>query len=270
MIVLQTISFPKLGFSFAINRKAISFGEVGIYWYGIIIAIGVILGYLYARSRAKRLGEKTENVTDLLLWALPFSVLGARTYYVLFSWKEYAAHPADIVKIWQGGIAIYGAVIASVIVAIVFTKHRHLSTLRYFDMGIMGVMLGQIIGRWGNFVNGEAYGGPTDLPWGMLLPGESHPVHPTFLYESLWNLLGFLLLHLWGKKKPKDGSIFCGYLIWYGIGRFFIEGLRTDSLYLWYPYIRISQVVSVVAVIFGIIFLLKLYRKEKNDPNVTI
>ena len=267
---MQEISFPRLGLSFHIDRRAISFGEGGIYWYGIIIAIGVVMGYLYARSRAKRLGEKTENVTDLLLWALPFSVLGARIYYVVFEWKEYAAHPADIVKIWEGGLAIYGAVIASILVALVFTKRRALPTLRYFDMGIMGVMLGQIIGRWGNFVNGEAHGGPTSLPWGMLLPGEEQPVHPTFLYESLWNLAGFILLHFWSRRKPKDGSIFCGYLIWYGIGRFLIEGLRTDSLYLWYPYIRISQVVSVAAAIFGIIFLFFLYRKPKHDSNVTI
>ena len=267
---MQEISFPNLGLYFHINRKAVSFGEGGIYWYGIIIAVGVVLGYLYARFRAKRIGEEPENTTDLLLWALPFAVLGARTYYVVFRWKDYAKHPGDIIKIWQGGLAIYGAVIASVIVAIIFTKRRKLNTLRYFDLGIMGVMLGQVIGRWGNFVNAEAYGAATDLPWGMQVPGEPLPVHPTFLYESLWNFLGFLLLHFWSKKRPKDGSIFCGYLVWYGVGRFFIEGLRTDSLYLWYPYIRISQVVSVIAVIFGIIFLSFINKKRKDDTNITI
>lgn len=263
---MATISFPALGWEFSVDRVAIPLGNGrGIYWYGLLIALGVVLGYLYASKEAKRLGENPGNCTDLLLWALPFCIIGARLYYCAFEWQRYRSNPLDIVKIWEGGLAIYGGVITAIIVALVFTKRRKLSTLRYFDVGIMGVIIGQIIGRWGNFVNQEAHGGPTNLPWGMLLDGETVPVHPTFLYESLWNLIGFLILHFWSRKKPFDGSIFCGYLVWYGIGRFWIEGLRTDSLYLWYPHLRISQLVSVVAVIFGILFFFYLKKKNKTQ-----
>ncbi len=254
------ISFPNLGISVEISPTV--FGTP-IHWYGVIIALGVIFGYLYAYMEAKRLGENTENVTDLLLWALPFSVLGARTYYVIFEWDRYKDNFLDVFKIWKGGLAIYGAVIAAVIVAIIFTKKRKLPTLRYFDFAIMGVIIGQMIGRWGNFVNQEAYGTHTDLPWGMLVEGEALPVHPTFLYESLWNLVGFLILHFLRKKKPFDGSIFCGYLVWYGTGRAWIEGLRTDSLWLLEPYVRVSQLLSVILILFGILYFIYLKNKTK-------
>ncbi len=261
---MALISFPSLGISVDIPRMAIAFGNGrGIYWYGIIIAIGVVLGYLYAHREAKRLGENPENVTDLLLWALPFSIVGKRAYYVIFEWDSYKDNFADVFKVWEGGLAIYGGVIAAVIVTLVFTKRRKLSALRYLDIGIMGVLLGQIIGRWGNFINQEAHGTPTTLPWGMLLDGETLPVHPTFLYESLWNLIGFLVLHFFSRKKPFDGSIFCGYLVWYGIGRFWIEGLRTDSLWLIEPTLRVSQVLSAFLVIFGICCYFFLQRKKK-------
>lgn len=260
----NNISFPGLGIHFKINPIAIKFGGGGIHWYGIIIAVGIVLAVLYCSHLAKKEGENPELISDLVLWALPVSVIFARTYYVLFSWDSYKDNLWDIFKIYEGGIAIYGAIIGAVLTALVFFKVKKLSILKMFDICCLGLLIGQIIGRWGNFVNAEAFGGACDAFWRMSINGAAG-VHPTFLYESLWNLLGFIILSLFHKKRPFYGFTFFSYITYYGIGRFFIEGLRTDSLYL--GNIRVSQVVALICVIFGIASIITGFARKKQKNN---
>ncbi len=257
---MNNISFPKLGIGFDINPVAIDLPFMGgIRWYGIIIATGIMLAVLYCSMLAKKEGENSEIITDLVLYALPVTVVFARLYYVAFSWDSYKNDLSSIYKIWEGGIAIYGAVIGAILTAWVYCKAKKLNTLKIFDICCLGLMIGQFIGRWGNFVNCEAYGGLCTYPWGMSINGEA-PVHPTFLYESLWNLVGFVLLSILHRKRPFYGYTFFCYLSWYGLGRFFIEGLRTDSLYL--GPLRVSQIVAFLCLSGGIYALSLL--SEKN------
>lgn len=257
---MNNISFPKLNISFDVNPVAIDIPFLGgVRWYGIIIALGIILAFLYCSTLAKKEGENSDTVTDILLYAIPVSVIFARAYYVIFSWDSYKNDLSSIYKIWEGGIAIYGAVIGAVLTAWIYCKAKKLNVLKIFDICCLGLMIGQFIGRWGNFVNCEAYGGPCSAIWGMSING-AHPVHPTFLYESLWNLIGFVILSVLHKKRPFYGFTFFNYLSWYGVGRFFIEGLRTDSLYI--GAMRISQIVAIICVIIGICAL--SYLSEKN------
>mgnify|MGYP003289891995 CR=1 FL=1 len=247
---MNNISFPRLGISFEIDPVAIKLPFLGgVHWYGIIIALGILLAVLYCSYVAKREGENPEIITDTVLYALPVSVICARTYYVIFSWESYRNNLSDIFKIWEGGIAIYGAIIGAVLTAGIFFKIKKLNVLKLFDICCLGVIIGQVVGRWGNFVNAEAFGGPCHYIWGMSING-GECVHPTFLYESLWNLLGFIILSQLHKKRLFYGYTFFSYITWYGFGRFFIEGLRTDSLYL--GNIRISQLVALLCVIGGI------------------
>ena len=218
-----------------------------------------MLAFLYCCRVAKREGESADSVSDILLYALPVSVICARTYYVAFTWENYKNNFADVFKIWEGGIAIYGAVIGAVLTAWIYCRVKKLSVLKMFDICCMGLMIGQFIGRWGNFVNAEAYGGYCAYLWGMSINGKS-PVHPTFLYESLWNLAGFLILSRLHKKRPFYGYTFFCYLSWYGAGRFFIEGLRSDSLY--FCGMRISQIVAFLCVALGICALSFLSEKH--------
>lgn len=258
----NNISFPGLGIHFKINPIAVKLGSFSIHWYGIIIAVGIVLAVLYCSHLAKKEGENPELITDLVLWALPVSVIFARTYYVLFSWDSYKDNLWDIFKIYEGGIAIYGAIIGAVLTALIFFKVKKLSVLKMFDICCLGLFIGQIIGRWGNFVNAEAFGGECDALWRMSINGAAG-VHPTFLYESLWNLLGFIILSLLHKKRPFYGFTFFSYITYYGIGRFFIEGLRTDSLYL--GNIRVSQVVALICVIFGIASIITGFARKKRE-----
>ena len=247
---MNNISFPRMGISFDINPVAINipiFG--GVRWYGILIALGIVLAFLYCCRVAKREGVSPDTISDILLYALPVSVIFARTYYVVFSWDSYRDNFLDVFKIWKGGIAIYGAIIGAVITGLIYCKVKKVNTLKIFDICSMGLMIGQIIGRWGNFVNAEAYGGYCSYLWGMSINGFA-PVHPTFLYESLWNLAGFIILSRLHKKRPFYGYTFFNYLSWYGLGRFFIEGLRADSLYM--GNVRISQLLAVCCVFAGI------------------
>ncbi|MBE7054695.1 MAG: prolipoprotein diacylglyceryl transferase [Ruminococcaceae bacterium] len=247
---MNNIAFPLLGLSFDIDPVAVKLPFLGgIRWYGVIIAVGIIAAVLYCSLVAKRENENPEVITDTLLYALPVSVLCARTYYVVFSWDSYRNNFWDVFKIWEGGIAIYGAVIGAVISAWIYFKVKKLNVLKMFDICCMGLLIGQIIGRWGNFVNAEAYGGYCGYFWGMSING-GECVHPTFLYESLWNLLGFVILIHLHKKRPFYGYTFFCYLSWYGVGRFFIEGLRSDSLYL--GGMRVSQLVALFCVITGV------------------
>lgn len=263
------ISFPGLGLSFNPSRVAFSIGEKGIYWYGIIIAVGFILAVLYAMKRSDKFGLTQDNVLDMLLCAVPLAIIGARAYYCIFSWEMYKDDPISVLYIWNGGLAIYGAVIGAVIGLVIITKVRKINTLAMMDVGGLGLLIGQSIGRWGNFMNREAFGGLTDsfLRMGLTdVNGQTIYVHPTFLYESLWNALGFLLLHLYSKKRKYDGQLFTMYIGWYGLGRMFIEGLRTDSLYVGNTNLRVSQLLAVICLLGAVILL--IYNKifKEHDP----
>ena len=261
---MNNISFPKLGLEFNIDPIALrySFLGGGIHWYGIIIALCIVLAVLYCRAEAKRVGENPDLISDLVLYAIPVSVIFARTYYVIFSWDDYKDNLKSVFYIWEGGIAIYGAVIGAVLTAWIFFRAKKRSVLKMFDICCMGLLIGQAIGRWGNFVNCEAFGGPCSLPWGMSINGAP-PVHPTFLYESLWNAAGFVILHFLGRKKPFDGFVFFSYLTWYGAGRFFIEGMRTDSLY--WGNIRVSQLVALLCILCGITVLSAMFTRKRKE-----
>lgn len=261
---MNNISFPRLKISFDINPIALDiplFG--GVRWYGILIALGIVLALLYCTRVAKREGESADTLSDILLYALPVSVIFARTYYVVFSWESYRGNFMDVFKIWEGGIAIYGAVIGAVLTAWIYCRIKNLNVLKIFDICCMGLMIGQIVGRWGNFINGEAFGGYCSYIWGMSINGAP-AVHPTFLYESMWNLIGFVILSKLHKKRPFYGYTFFCYLSWYGAGRFFIEGLRSDSLYI--GTMRVSQIVALLCVITGICALSFLAERKHKKP----
>lgn len=269
------IEFPKLGFRIPISREAFNIFGLSVYWYGIIIASGFFLAVLLAMRNSKKAGIKQDDIIDLVLFAAPVAIVGARLYYVIFNWSEFNGNFLKIVNIRTGGLALYGGLIAGVLVAIIFTRLRKANTLHFIDFCIPYFVLAQAIGRWGNFVNQEAFGGNTNLPWGMTgneiisnLKELSKlgygvdpniPVHPTFLYESLWNLGVFLLLIWFSKRKKLNGEVLCLYMMGYGVGRFWIEGLRLDSL--WFGTFRISQLLSIVFVIvFGLIFVIRRVR----------
>ncbi len=264
------IYFPMFGENFSIN-PAPYFEVFGhkIHWYGVIIAFGFVLAVAYALYRKKDFGLTEDNVIDMLLFAVPASLIGARLYYVVFNFSTYKDNLADVVKIWEGGMAIYGAIIFAVITVYIFAKVKKIPVGAFLDVGSLGLLIGQAVGRWGNFINREAHGGVTDIFCRMgitLSDGNVTYVHPTFLYESLWNILGFILIHSWSKKHRKyDGQIFLMYIGWYGIGRFFIEGLRTDSLYLFGTGIRVSQLVGITAFIIAVVLLIVFKKKNKSD-----
>ncbi|NLB32841.1 MAG: prolipoprotein diacylglyceryl transferase, partial [Tissierellia bacterium] len=232
---------------------------IDVMWYGVIISTGVLLGVLIALKEAKRTGFKEDNLLDFLLYAIPAGIVGARAYYVIFSWDYYSQNLSQIINIRNGGLAIHGAIIAGVITGIIFCKKRKINFLELIDLVIPSLILGQAIGRWGNFVNQEAYGGPTDLPWGIIVNGQK--VHPTFLYESLINIFIFIFL-IWFRKNKKatHGQIFGLYLILYSAGRFFVEGLRTDSLM--FLGMRVAQLISIASIILGAALLLYLKKKK--------
>lgn len=234
-------------------------------WYGIIIACGMILGIVLATHRAKQRGLKPDIIFDFLFLALPLSIVGARVYYVAFEWESYADNLLRIFAINQGGLAIYGGVIGGLIAAAVFHKMKRVPFLTLVDLAIPSLILGQAIGRWGNFVNQEAFGNTITNPSLQFFPiavyieklGEWHQA--TFFYESSWNLVLLCIVLLLSRKKPKDGVLLSTYFIGYGIGRFLIEGLRADSLYI-APGIRISQIISLLLVIGGTVMLILIHR----------
>jgi len=245
-----------------LNPVAFEIFGLSIRWYGILLSTGIMVGILLAYYEAKRLGYDPEYIIDLALWCIPAAVIGARIYYVIFEWDYYRGDILRIINIREGGLAIHGALIAAVLTGYIFTRVKKLSFRENADIVAPSIIIGQAIGRWGNYANGEAHGGPTDLPWGILVNGER--VHPTFLYESLWDLGVFIFLILYRKKKKVDGELFLLYGILYSVGRFWIEGLRTDSLM--FHGIRVAQLVSVVTiVIFSI--LLVYYRKKVPQKN---
>ena len=279
------ISFPGIGIDwFVVDKVAFSIGSLSVRWYGIILTLGIVCGVLYAMYRAKKNeGIPSEDVLDFAIWVVLLAVLGARLYYVLTTLKTdtgewYYDSILDVFAIWEGGIAIYGAIIggaAGVLLVSKFKKYDKTKLLKVCDMVAPGVMLGQIIGRWGNVVNGEAHGVETTsfLRMGLMgaadtkYPYKEMFYHPTFLYESLWNLIGFVLINIFYKKKKYDGQILLAYLAWYGFGRMLIEGLRTDSLYI--GVFRVSQVVGFLCFIICTALLVYFYfrgkQKEKDE-----
>ncbi len=261
---MKHIAFPGLGLEFDINPIAVSFPfGLKIHWYGIIIAFGMVLAAAIVFREIKKSGRDGEMLFDFLIFTIPLSIIGARCYYVIFSWDSYKDNLSEIFAVWHGGLAIYGGVIVGVICAIVFTKVKHIPFLWFADIASIGCILAQSIGRWGNFVNGEAFGGVTKLPWGMVIDSAPEAVHPTFLYESLWNFAGFLISYfLIYRRKHTDGASLAFYLIWYGTGRFFIEALRSDSLYI--GGVKVSQIVALISAVSGAALFVFIKVRAKN------
>ena len=265
------ISFPGLGIEpFKVDPVAFNLFGRDVMWYGVILTLGIILGVLYAYNGAKKAGIDEDTFSTLILLIIPISIISARLYYVIFDPTPNYHSFIDVIAIWRGGIGIYGAVIGGAITAVIFAKIKKIKLSLLLDILAPSVMIGQIIGRWGNFVNAEAHGSITNLPWRMGIAPYIENLeqftlyyHPTFFYESLWNLLGFVFVHFVLKKKKKfDGQIALFYLAWYGLGRGFIELLRTDSLEIFG--LKVSALVGFLsAIIFGTILIQKTLRKDK-------
>ena len=244
-----------------------------IYWYGVIIACGFILAVSYALARKKEFGLTEDNIIDMLIFAVPIGIIGARLYYVVFNFDLYRDDLAGIFRIRDGGLAIYGGVIFSVLTAYVFARVKKIPFGALLDDVAIPLLIGQSVGRWGNFINREAYGSVTNVLWRMgitLSDGSVTYVHPTFLYESLWNLLGIIILHFWSKKQRLfDGHLFLMYLTWYGVGRGIIEGLRSDSLYLFSTGIRVSQLLAVLTAVVSVTLIAVIAADHKNHVSNT-
>ena len=265
------ISFPSLGLTLNPPR-GFDIGPLSIHYYGLIIAIGLVLAVVYCSKRASQFGLDEDTLLDGVLWVTPVAVICARIYYCAFSWELYADNPISVLYIWEGGIAIYGSVIGAIFGVIVFCKVKKLRITAVLDLVSLGFLIGQFIGRWGNFMNREAFGAETDcfLRMGLMKAstGEITYYHPTFLYESLWNFVGFVILHFLSKKRNYDGQVALGYLVWYGLGRAFIEGLRTDSLYIG-PF-RVSQLLAAGSCVIALAVLVFLGRKLHNPADLFV
>jgi len=288
------IWFPGLGISFeSVSKVAISnFLGLGldIYWYGVIIAFGILAGLFVARYEAGRTGQKKEIYTDFLLWAVVFCIIGARLYYVIFKWDNFKDNLWNIFAVRNGGLAIYGGIIAAVMVSVVYTRVKRISLAKFLDTAVFGLIIGQVIGRWGNFINREAFGGYTDSFFAMRYKVEQIKetskevlnnlkefkvegteeivkyvqVHPTFFYESMWNLGLFIIMSFYKKHKKFDGEMVSVYFVGYGVGRFWIEGLRTDQLIIGNTGIAVSQVLSLVLALGFLFFIIYNRRRRKG------
>ncbi len=257
-------------------------GPIAVRWYGLLIASAVLIGVNLSQYLAKKRQVNPDLMGDLVIWLILGAIPCARLYYVLFQWQEYVNRPADIVAIWKGGIAIHGAIIGGTIATLLFAKYHKISVWQLIDLVVPSLALGQAIGRWGNFFNSEAFGRPTDLAWKLYIPIENRPLgyqtaeyfHPTFLYESIWNVGVFILLiylFFWGLKHPhkfKVGTLSCVYLMAYSLGRFWIEGLRMDSLML--GSLRVAQVISLGLIGLGIYGLVWLYYYQRSLPDIKV
>ncbi|MBQ9648258.1 MAG: prolipoprotein diacylglyceryl transferase [Oscillospiraceae bacterium] len=275
------IAFPGLfgEWRFTGSAKALDIGN-GVYWYGVFIALGLLIALWFCMKQAPRFGLTEDNVMDTVLWGMPLGIVGARLYYIVFYMELYRSADgspdfAKMARIWDGGLAIYGGVIVGFLTVFIVSRVEKFSYLAMMDDVVMGVLIGQMIGRWGNFMNREAFGAVTAVPWRMRLwayDGTAYDVHPTFLYESLWNLAGFLLIWLIVTKRRKfDGQNFLCYFLWYGLGRVWIEGLREDSLYLFdvtlfgAP-VRVSQALSaVLAVVSAVLLTVGFWRAARRE-----
>ena len=260
------ISFPSLGIEVNPGRT-FAIGPLTIHYYGLIIAIGLMLAVFYSCKRSKEFGLKEDDVLDGVLWVAPFAIVCARAYYVAFSWADYADNPISVLYIWKGGIAIYGGVLGAVLGMWAFSRVKKLKFTTVLDLILIAFLIGQSIGRWGNFMNREAFGAATDsfLRMGLFNTRTNawEYYHPTFLYESMWNAVGFVLLHFLSKRRQYDGQMALCYAAWYGLGRSFIEGLRVDSLW-WGPF-RVSQMLAAVTCVTAVIILLWQNTKS-HDP----
>ena len=290
---VQSVSFPGLGLEFELNRVAIIILGRPIYWYGIIIVSGLILAVILCSRWGKRYGITEDNILDMMLFAVPVALVAIRAYYVIFNLSIFqnadgSLNWGKILNYGDGGLAIYGAIISSAIVLLIFCKVKKLNFLAFADLGVHGLFIGQLIGRWGNFMNVEAFGSTTALPWRMCGPtiadymarngyvdeagynailSGTLGVHPTFFYESAWNLVGLIMTYFIGKKRRFDGQCFLFYVFWYGLGRAWIEGLRTDSLYLYVgSTIRVSQLLAALSALAAGIVLLWALRATRNAP----
>lgn len=268
-----------LAIKFTSPGSGFELGPLSFRFYGLLIALAVILGVFLSQKLAKYRQVDPGLLGDLVVWLVLGAIPAARLYYVLFQWDYYQTHPDQILKIWEGGLAIHGAILGGALAALIFCRLQRVSFWQMADLVAPSLILGQAIGRWGNFFNSEAYGAPTDLPWKLYIPPEhrySLPpelrqfeyFHPTFLYESLWDLLVFFLLMGLFFKYPqaKRGTLFLVYAIGYSAGRFWIEGLRTDSLML--GPVRVAQLVSLVSIGFGLLGLLWLYGCNRRLPDL--
>ncbi len=270
----MNVSFPGLGFDLDIDRVAFSIGGTSVYWYGIIIAGGLLLACAYGLKRAPYFGVDRNELLNVIIVGVIFAIIGARLYYVAFKWEDYKDNLLDIVMINKGGLAIYGGLIGAIIAGGITCKIRKVNFLSALDLASIGFLIGQGIGRWGNFFNQEAFGTETDLPWRMVSENTNYVgVHPCFLYESLWCLLGVLVLHIISKKWYNfKGQIFCCYMVWYGFERTIVEGLRTDSLYLPFSLFgytpRVSQLLSFCIFVAGIVLLI-VFRKKRNASHLS-
>lgn len=288
------VTFPGLGLDFALDRVAFTLFGHPIYWYAVIIVSGFLLAWLYCSRKGPKLGISSDDLVDLLIFAVPLALIGARLYYIIFYLDLFRTADGSLdfmkmIRIWDGGLAIYGGVIVGILVLFFVCRHKKIPFLAFADLGVMGLLIGQCIGRWGNFMNVEAYGGVTTLPWRMCsekIAGELFAqgmvdavgyqqvidgalgVHPTFFYESVWNFVGFFLL-VWISRRLRkfDGQLFFTYLAWYGVGRGIIEGLRTDSLYFFHTTLRVSQLLSFALALVGIAFLLYFLLLKKPTQN---
>lgn len=243
------VQFPGLGLSFHLNRVAFSIGGVHIYWYGVCIAVGLCLALVFAFRHSIEFGVDPDGMVDVILIGVVLGIASARAYYVAMAPFKYQSI-WEMIAIRDGGLAIYGGIIGGAITLLVVAKRKKIPAPVLLDVAGMGVIIGQLMGRWGNFMNREAHGAVTDTFLKMGLRDASGVVtyyHPTFLYESVWNLIGFIGLHFFSKKRKFDGEVFLAYVAWYGLGRVWIEGLRTDSLYLFSTGIRVSQLVAAVS-----------------------
>ena len=268
---ISPISFPGLGIEID-PAAGFTVGPLSVNFYGAIIALGLILAVVYAWKRAHQFGIRPDDITDAVLYVVPFAVLCARAYYCVFQWETFADNPISVLYIWEGGLAIYGGVLGAIIGVAVYCYFKKIKLPALLDLVALGFLIGQCLGRWGNFFNREAYGAETDffLRMGLMLTPERYSssemlfYHPTFLYESLWNLAGFGILHFFSKRRQYDGQIALGYLVWYGLGRAWIEGLRTDSLY-WGDF-RVSQLLAVASCAIGAAVLCVLaFRQHSAD-----
>lgn len=245
------------------DRVAFTIFGLDIMWYGILIACGILMAILVSSKEARRLDYQEGQVTDICLFAIPLGIVGARLYYVVFNWSQYAGDLREIINIRGGGLAIHGGILAGILTVWVFTRIKKLEFFRTADILVLGLPMAQAIGRWGNFINGEAHGGPTNLPWAILVEGQR--VHPTFLYESVWDWMIFVYIFMIRKNKKYEGQLLVDYIFLYSLGRFFIEGLRTDSLML--GPIKMAQLISIVGIGMALVARYFLLKKKAYKEN---
>ena len=267
----STISFPTFGIEVNPPRY-LEIGPLTVYYYGILIGIGLLLAVTYCCKRSKEFGLTEDHVLDGLILVLPIAVICARAYYCVFAWDEFAADPISVLYIWNGGIAIYGGVLGAIFGMWIFSRWKKVKLAAVLDLILLGFLIGQSIGRWGNFMNREAFGAETDsfLRMGLtnMYTGVTTYFHPTFLYESVWNAVGFVILHFASRKRKYDGQVALWYAAWYGLGRTMIEGLRMDSLY-WGPF-RVSQCLAAVSCIAAVAVLIYNGLRPHDPKNMLV